>query len=42
MLVGISLLLVTTSFAQVETKGKEGSPSATTTVDGKQLPAPPA
>ena len=28
--------------ADVETTGKIGSPGATTTIDGKQLPAPPA
>jgi len=40
---GVSALLALASlpaFAQVQTTGKPGSPSATTTIDGKQLPAP--
>jgi len=34
------LLLIATSAAAVETPGETGSPSATTTINGKQLPAP--
>ena len=34
--------LVAGTAAAVETTGVPGSPSATTTIDGKQLPAPPA
>jgi arylsulfatase len=41
---GLLLLIFTftviSTYAQVETTGKVGSPSATTTIDGKQLPAP--
>ena len=40
LLAGIFLLSVFSSVAQVQTTGKVGSPSATTTIDGKQLPAP--
>jgi len=36
------LLLAAGPAAAVETAGVPGSPSATTTIDGKQLPAPPA
>ena len=36
-ILSITLLVVV---AQVQTTGKAGSPSATTTIDGKQLPAP--
>jgi arylsulfatase len=36
------LLLAAGPAAAVETTGAPGSPSATTTIDGKQLPAPPA
>jgi arylsulfatase len=36
------LLLAIGPAAAVETTGGPGSPSATTTIDGKQLPAPPA
>ncbi|PLW94535.1 MAG: arylsulfatase [Marinilabiliales bacterium] len=41
---GLLLLIFTftviSTYAQVQTTGKVGSPSATTTIDGKQLPAP--
>lgn len=39
-LVGVFLTFTFIGIAQVETTGKVGSPSATTTIDGKQLPAP--
>ena len=35
------LIAATTVTAQVQTTGTPGTPSATTTIDGKQLPAPP-
>ncbi len=35
-------LTASTSFAQVQTEGTPGSPSATTTIDGRYLPEPPA
>ena len=35
-----SMALAWTAAAQVQTTGTPGSPSATTTIDGKQLPAP--
>jgi len=40
--IALSLLVLATlpAVAQVQTTGKPGSPSATTTIDGKQLPAP--
>jgi arylsulfatase A-like enzyme len=38
----LSLLLAAGASVAVETAGVPGSPGATTTIDGKQLPAPPA
>jgi len=40
LLTGIFMLSALSSVAQVQTTGTVGSPSATTTIDGKQLPAP--
>jgi len=40
LLITSSLLLAGTSLFAVETTGEPGSPSATTTISGKQLPAP--
>lgn len=40
LLASIFLLSIFNSVAQVQTTGTVGSPSATTTIDGKQLPAP--
>jgi arylsulfatase len=40
LLLFIFTFTVISTYAQVETTGKVGSPSATTTIDGKQLPAP--
>src|SRR6266481_208846 len=36
------MAVATSARAQVQTTGTPGSPSATTTIDGKQLPAPPS
>ncbi|MCB2207344.1 MAG: arylsulfatase [Bacteroidetes bacterium] len=40
IVLGLTCSITEQTFAQ-EVKGKLGSPSATTTIDGKQLPAPP-
>jgi len=40
LLITLSLLLAGTSLFAVETTGEPGSPGATTTISGKQLPAP--
>jgi len=41
-ILGASLLFSTTAGSEpLETTGERGSPSATTTIDGKQLPPPP-
>ena len=41
MVILIQIAVVSNGISQ-EVKGKEGMPDATTTIDGKQLPAPPA
>src|SRR4029077_6645963 len=40
-LIYLLLAVATSTYAQVQTTGTPGSPSATTTIDGKQLPPPP-
>src|SRR4051794_17264886 len=40
MMLGIALLAAITAMAQQQITGVPGSPSATTTIDGKQLPPP--
>src|SRR5437899_11412205 len=35
------MTVATSALAQIQTTGKLGSPSATTTIDGKQIPPPP-
>ena len=42
MLAAAVLAAASSARAQVQTTGTPGSPSATTTIDGKQLPAPPS
>ena len=39
-LMAVSVVAVGTAKAQIQTTGTQGSPSATTTISGKQLPAP--
>ncbi len=41
LMLSIATLLATSNVVAVETTGTPGSPSATTTISGKQLPAPP-
>ena len=38
---GAVMMIAPSARAQVQTTGRLGSPSATTTIDGKQLPPPP-
>ena len=40
LMLGIALLAAITAMAQQQITGVPGSPSATTTIDGKQLPPP--
>src|SRR5438477_9092445 len=40
MLAAAAMTVATSARAQVQTTGTPGSPSATTTIDGKQLPPP--
>src|SRR5437899_5559719 len=42
MLAAAVLAAASSARAQAQTTGTPGSPSATTTIDGKQLPAPPS
>ena len=41
MLVAALMAFAPPALAQIQTTGTPGSPSATTTISGKQLPAPP-
>src|SRR5260221_12188847 len=41
MLAGVFLAVTPVAQSQIQTTGTPGSPSATTTINGEQLPAPP-
>ena len=41
MLAAAVMAVAPSAEAQIQTTGTPGSPSATTTIDGKQLPPPP-
>src|SRR6476620_10071748 len=41
MLAAAAIAVAPSARAQIQTTGTPGSPSATTTIDGKQLPPPP-
>jgi arylsulfatase len=42
MLAAVVMAVAPSATAQIQTTGTPGSPSATTTIDGKSIPAPPA